>query len=531
MGPFGPLRFRRIQRDFVAGITGRARIFTADSLPPRTTDVLQVEPEIAGEVGLISDLLARAQRGAPSALRFEPVDLYAVERTFGRHFGDKRARSGVATARERALELAEAAGGASPRLALSFASEIFVSLAVERPWRESDVQALLRSLARIFHTTPQALGVEVLVEALRAPQLLELPPSVALEVQLSMLLALTSIAEASIWTKDSGGRPQCLITFGRTATTRRFRSIAVETIDGVGAESGERGSIVGAPIRRWQQPFAALVARARTREGVDILLTEAAAAMGPILEREFLLDRSAAREQSLVRASERRLGRLGFDLHDGALQHIAAFAADLHLVRGDLRAALPERKQGPLDGRIDDLERRVWELDRVLRELAHSLEPASLVRRPLARVIESEVAAFRERTGIEINSTVTGEFGAMTPSQKIALVRIVQEALTNIREHGNASTVVLMISATRGRFEARIEDDGDGFDVARTLLDAAKRGRLGLVGSSERVRLLGGTFDVRSRPGGPTIVSASLPRWQPLLAADESVAAVGPLAP
>ena len=66
--------------------------------------------------------------------------------------------------------------------------------------------------------------------------------------------------------------------------------------------------------------------------------------------------------------------------------------------------------------------------------------------------------------------------------------------------------------------DLQITDDGDGFEVARTLQDAAQRGRLGLVGGSERVRLLGGTFDVRSRVGGPTTVSVTVPRWQPLAA-------------
>jgi signal transduction histidine kinase len=113
---------------------------------------------------------------------------------------------------------------------------------------------------------------------------------------------------------------------------------------------------------------------------------------------------------------------------------------------------------------------------------------------------------------------VTGDFTGMTVSQKIALIRILQEALTNVREHANAANVRISVAAGSGSFEARIEDDGVGFRVSRTLLDAAQRGRLGLVGSSERVRLLGGTFDVRSRPGGPTTVSLSLPRWQPLAA-------------
>ena len=81
-----------------------------------------------------------------------------------------------------------------------------------------------------------------------------------------------------------------------------------------------------------------------------------------------------------------------------------------------------------------------------------------------------------------------------------------------------------MITARTGRVDARVEDDGVGFHVARTLLDGAQRGRLGLVGSSERVRLLGGRFDVRSQPGGPTTVSLSLPRWLTLALAAAAAA-------
>jgi signal transduction histidine kinase len=215
----------------------------------------------------------------------------------------------------------------------------------------------------------------------------------------------------------------------------------------------------------------------------------------------------------LVSASERRLSRLGFDLHDGALQHVAA-------VRGDLRG-LRTRASRDVEAELDALDERAAELDRVLRELAHSLEPASLIRRPVERIVEAEASALTERTGIAVKTDVVGDFTAMTPSQKIALTRVVQEACTNIREHSGASHVELLLTASRSCVELRITDDGDGFEVTRTLQDAAQRGRLGVVGSSERIRLLGGTFDLRSRPGGPTTVSVTLPRWQPLAAADE----------
>jgi signal transduction histidine kinase len=176
-----------------------------------------------------------------------------------------------------------------------------------------------------------------------------------------------------------------------------------------------------------------------------------------------------------------------------------------------------------LGAELNAIESRLGELDRVLRELAHSLEPASLLRRPIERVIDAEVAALMERSGIEVRARVIGDFGAMTQSQKIALIRVVQEAFTNIREHSNATSVELHLTASRSCVELQIVDDGDGFEVTRTLQSAAQRGRLGLVGSSERVRLLGGTFDIRSRIGGPTTVAVTLPRWQPLAAEEASL--------
>jgi len=55
-----------------------------------------------------------------------------------------------------------------------------------------------------------------------------------------------------------------------------------------------------------------------------------------------------------------------------------------------------------------------------------------------------------------------------------------------------------------------------GFEVERALAKAAQRGRLGLVGIAERVRMVGGTFELESTPGGPTTLKLTLPRWEPL---------------
>jgi signal transduction histidine kinase len=75
--------------------------------------------------------------------------------------------------------------------------------------------------------------------------------------------------------------------------------------------------------------------------------------------------------------------------------------------------------------------------------------------------------------------------------------------------------VSVSVVARRGHVHAEITDNGHGFHVERTLIRAARNGRIGLVGMSERARLLGGRFDVRSAPGGPTTVSIALPAWRP----------------
>jgi two-component system sensor histidine kinase DegS len=239
-----------------------------------------------------------------------------------------------------------------------------------------------------------------------------------------------------------------------------------------------------------------------------------------VLERESLLDSSAERERELVSASERRMTRVGFDLHDGALQEVSALATDLRLVRSKTAELLGPGVRGRMLGCFDDLEARLGEIDSSLRNLAHSLESSSASHQPLAEVLHRECESFRVRSGIDIDLRVSGSLEEITDSQKIAIFRIVQEALTNVREHSGARNVVIDITAHSARTQVRIEDNGRGFDADTVRVEAARRGRLGLVGISERVRLLGGASRITSQRGGPTALSFTLPRWVPVLAAE-----------
>jgi signal transduction histidine kinase len=279
-----------------------------------------------------------------------------------------------------------------------------------------------------------------------------------------------------------------------------------------------RASLRWARVLRFGDPLAVVVARIRPgMEGrSEAYVDECAAALTPVLEREHLLERSTSRERALVAAGEKRLMRLGFDLHDGSIQHVLALADETRRLRDEVYPFVEESHRELANGRFDDLLARLVELDRELREIAHSLESKSIVSRPVAEILHREVDAFGDRTGIGAQLEIRGDPESLTSAQRIAVFRAIQESLANVREHSGATTVEIRLRARRNWIDVRIMDNGHGFEVSRALARAAQRGRLGLVGIGERVRMLGGTFEIDSAPGGPTALMFTLPRWQAL---------------
>ena len=197
--------------------------------------------------------------------------------------------------------------------------------------------------------------------------------------------------------------------------------------------------------------------------------------------------------------------------------------SDVRLFRRQLADVVAGHEHGKVIlGRVDDLEGRLRALDGEFRDISRSLEPPRVLGVSFRELVEREVEMFSRRTDVSASLRMDGDFDSLTASQRIALLRVVQEALSNVRQHSGATHVEVTLDLARSSVRATIRDDGVGFEVERTLVAAARRGRLGLVGMDERMRLLGGRFDVRSRPGGPTVVSAVVPRWTPVAASEET---------
>jgi signal transduction histidine kinase len=399
---------------------------------------------------------------------------------------------------------------------LARVADILARHSLDHPWRRPDISRLVSTLAELGRLPKETVRTELQARIARDPRILELSPPVAIETELKAFYAFTRVEQVSLWTKSSLGRLELVFHAGARRPSRRARAVARSVLEGAAAE--RMGDIHGRAILRWQRADAALVFGAADEhlEGASAAAREAAAALALILEREALLVRSASRERALVEGGERLLARLGFDLHDGPIQDVAALAGDIHLFRGQLGEMLSSGAgiRG-LAGRLDDLEARVRAVDGSLRQMVHSLESPTVARRPLDDAVRGEVDTFRSQTDLGVDLVLRGEFGELTDSQRIAVLRIVQESLTNIREHSDATEVSVCVTSNAGEISAEIRDNGRGFDVERTLVRATRSGRFGLLGMSERARLLGGRFDVRSAQGGPTTVTLVLPAWRP----------------
>jgi signal transduction histidine kinase len=438
-------------------------------------------------------------------------------------FQDSSSSPTFAAAEARALGIAQTI---SPHTrdradaALVFAADALATTVIEKGEQAIDgIDDLVVALAAVTGLSTDTAAFSLYLRASTSPQLMNLPPRSAAEAHLTLLVGLAPITDASLWMDELGG-VRCIAAVGEAAETRRFRSIASSTVDGLREPAGDdgRAQIKGVPVVRFGTPVGAVVARARPGSQVQaaVFLLECSAMMAPILERDVFLDRCTSREQQLQLANERRLLRVGFDLHDGALQDVAAFASDLRLAREQLAQSLTGQLRTILLGRFDDLGGRLADIDQTLRELSHSLESSRVGTGSLPDTLRRELEGFDRRVGIEASLTVSGVFDALSPSQRIAIFRIAQEGLSNVREHSAASKVSIALEQLADGVRLLICDDGAGFDVSQTVLSAARRGRLGLVGMSERVRLLGGTFSLTSAPGDGTQVCVTLPSWEPV---------------
>ncbi len=206
----------------------------------------------------------------------------------------------------------------------------------------------------------------------------------------------------------------------------------------------------------------------------------------------------------IVEAREAERNRIAQEVHDGPAQALsnAIFQVEYidRVLDQDLRLARAELRY------LRDLLRR--ELGGV-RSFISQLRPPVLDSLGLDGALADTVENLTALTGLPIELRLEAPIDALDPAQQTVVLRVVQEALQNVRKHAAPTTVRVATRLEADTWVAEVIDDGRGFDPEAV---AAQRGRsFGLQFMRERSDLIGARLEVRSRPDGGTVVRLAIP--------------------
>ena len=206
-----------------------------------------------------------------------------------------------------------------------------------------------------------------------------------------------------------------------------------------------------------------------------------------------------------LEASEQERSRWARELHDETLQQLAG-------LRVLLSAARRSGDQARIDTAMSEAIEHITTSIGDLRSLITDLRPAALDEFGIKPALETLVARVSGQSDLELDLEVdlaheSAEPDLRHPAETESTVyRVVQEALTNIVKHAEATHVAVHVSDRDGEVEVVVRDDGQGFDPKE------RSDGFGLLGMHERLALVRGTLDVESAPGAGTTLRATIPR-------------------
>ncbi len=204
-----------------------------------------------------------------------------------------------------------------------------------------------------------------------------------------------------------------------------------------------------------------------------------------------------------VQESERR--QLARELHDEMGQALTAIRMDLAAVE----KALPPTVPVHLRERLSEAAHLTEQTLEQIRELSLNLRPPMLDDLGLVPTVRWYLKRYSSRTTMQSGLRVLGAEQRLPAAVETALYRVLQEALTNVARHAEATTVQLTLRYQANAVLAHVEDNGCGFDVDERL--GREVGSMGLLGMRERVSLLGGKFHIESIIGKGTTLWLELP--------------------
>lgn len=294
---------------------------------------------------------------------------------------------------------------------------------------------------------------------------------------------------------------------------------------GLPAHHPRMRSFLGVPVRVGNRRFGNLYVTEKDGGGafddvderlVVTLAAFAAAAIEAALlvstERELAAaeERARAHREMLARvidAQESERARVARDLHDQIGQSLTSVLLGLRLVDGSLVDDVPDVAEAR--ARTGEVRALVAQALDEVRRLAFELRPTLLDDIGLVAAVRRLAGELGQRDGVPVEVSVDGldDDSRLPPELETVVYRVVQEALTNVARHADASAARVEIAVDGRAARALVRDDGKGFEVRQSHLRS-----LGLAGMIERAALAGGRAQIESAPGRGTTVTLDVPR-------------------
>lgn len=196
--------------------------------------------------------------------------------------------------------------------------------------------------------------------------------------------------------------------------------------------------------------------------------------------------------------------RLAFDLHDGPAQTLSSALLQVDML--EEMVASSEAKE-----ELASLRSILRQCLHELRTSIYTLRPQSMSQRGLVAKIEGYTRQFSSRTGIEVDTIIEPQEKELPGTIEINVFRIVQEALSNVSKHAQASRVSIRVVFGISRLSCTIEDNGSGFNYGGDNNTTKELDGYGLISMRDRIRQFLGTFYIDSKPGKGTRISFNIP--------------------
>jgi len=196
----------------------------------------------------------------------------------------------------------------------------------------------------------------------------------------------------------------------------------------------------------------------------------------------------------VVEAQEAERQRLSRQIHDGPAQALSNF-----ILQTEIAMRLFDIDTERARAELQSLKAAATSTFQKVRDFIFDLRPMMLDDLGLVPTVRRYVDAFKEKTAVATTLTVTGADYRMESAREVVIFRGIQELLTNVRQHAQATQVRLTLDFDGHRVRVMVEDNGKGFDPQAAL--ASKQVASGLPTLQERMDLLGGTLHIDSQPG------------------------------